>query len=133
MNDANIGVVQNMYAAFGRGDIDNLVGLVTPDVEWNAGGVRRQYPPYGPRKGSAEVAEFFRTVTEVCAFTEFSPREFYSDRDKVFVLGSYAGNMRKSGRKFDVEWVMVFTFRNGKVAQFREFTDTYAVEHAYTG
>ena len=70
-------------------------------------------------------------VAEVIAFTQFAPHEFYADRDKVFVLGSYAGTIKRNGRKVAAEWLMVFTLRDGKLAKFREFTDTYAAEEAY--
>jgi hypothetical protein len=33
------------------------------------------------------VRDFFRAVSDTLEFKEFSPREFYADRDKVFVLG----------------------------------------------
>ena len=133
MSNPNISLVQNMYAAFGRGDIDALLTMATPDIEWNSGGVKRQYPAFGTHKGPAGVKEFFRTVAETVEFSEFSPREFYGDRDKVFVLGFYAGTIKRNGHKVATEWLMVFTLRDGKVAKFREFTDTYAVEEAYSG
>ncbi|MBI4365926.1 MAG: ketosteroid isomerase, partial [Deltaproteobacteria bacterium] len=53
--------------------------------------------------------------------------------DKVFVLGSYAGKIKKTGRKFACEWAHVFTFAGGKVSRFREFTDTTQFVAGYRG
>ena len=131
MSQANIATVQSLYAAFGRGDIAVILDGCLPDVEWESGGRKEDFPTFGPRKGKAEVQEFFRTVAEIMDFNEFSPREFYADRDKVFVLGNYAMTMKKNGRKPASEWIHVFTFRGGKVAQFREFTDTAIFAQAY--
>jgi len=131
MSEANISTVQSLYAAFGRGDIDTIVGNCLPDVSWASGGRSEDYPPFGSRKGTDAVRDFFRTVAEVQDFNEFSPREFYADRDRVFVLGRYEMTVKKSRQKVASEWVHVFTFRGGKVSEFREFTDTAAFAAAY--
>jgi ketosteroid isomerase-like protein len=131
MSQANIAIVQSLYAAFGRGDIGAILEGCTPDVEWQSGGQKGDFPVFGPRKGIAEVQEFFRTVSESHEFQEFSPREFYADRDKVFVLGHYALTMKRNGRQAASDWVHVFTFRGGRVEKFREFTDTAAFIDAF--
>jgi ketosteroid isomerase-like protein len=133
MSQANITTVQSLYAAFGRGDIDTLLAGCLPDVEWEAGGRKEDFPTFGPRKGLAEVKEFFATVAATLVFDEFSPREFYADTDKVFVLGHYRATIKKTGRKGASDWAHVFTFRGGKVAKFREFTDTAMFAQAYRG
>ena len=133
MSEANIATVQSLYAAFGRGDVDTIVSGCLPDVSWASGGRKEDYPPFGARKGTDAVRDFFRSVAEVQDFNEFSPREFYADRDKVFVLGRYEMTVRKSRQKVASEWVHVFTFRAGRVSEFREFTDTAAFAAAYRG
>ena len=131
MSEANIATVQSLYAAFGRGDIDAIVNGCLPDVTWASGGRKEDYPPFGMRKGTGAVRDFFRSVAEVQDFDEFSPREFYADRDKVFVLGRYRMRVKKTGQKVASDWVHVLTFRGGKVSDFREFTDTAAFAAAY--
>jgi len=79
-----------LYGAFGRGDIDTIVAGCLPEVNWVSGGRKEDYPPFGARKGTDAVRDFFHSVAEVQDFSEFSPKDFYADRDKVFVLGRYA-------------------------------------------
>ena len=131
MSEANIATLQKIYAAYGRGDIQSLLNGCTPDVTWESGGRGGDFPVFGVRTGVAGVADFFRTVAEVLDFSEFSPREFYADKDKVFVFGHYAMTMKRNGRKVDADWVHVFVFRGGRVARFREFTDTALFVAAY--
>ena len=76
---------------------------------------------------------FFGQVAENLDFSDFTPREFCSSGDKVFVPGFYAATMRKSGKSAACEWVHVFTLRDGKVVRFREFTDTALLAEAYRG
>ena len=133
MSDTNIAVVKLLYDAFRRGDIDTVLRAVAPNVEFHSGGEKQDYPLFGPHKGIADVEEFFRLVSELMDFSDFSPREFFVQKDKVLVLGSYAMTMRKTGRKVSCDWTHVFTLDRGKVTKFREITDTAQILEAYRG
>ena len=101
MSEANITAVQSLYAAFSRGDMATLLNGCTPDVDWESGGRGEHnegFPVFGQRKGPEAVQNFFETVAATLDFNQFTPREFYSDKDKVFVLGHYAMTMKKSKR-----------------------------------
>lgn len=47
------------------------------------------------------------------------------------VIGHYAGTAVPTGRTVQSDWVMVYTLKNGKVVQFREYVDSAAVNAAY--
>jgi hypothetical protein len=79
------------------------------------------------------VQAFFDELAKLQDFSEFSPREFFSAGDKVFVLGHYAATMRKNGRKAASDWIHIFTVRGGKVTAFLEFTDTAEFARAWNG
>jgi ketosteroid isomerase-like protein len=124
MTNPNISLVKSLYAAFQSGQIDTIVGALSPNVDWQTVGRSKDFPTFGPRKGRAAVADFFKIVAENEEFAEFSPREFFSDTDRVFAFGRYVGKIKKTGRAFATEWVHVFTIRDGQVTRFREHTDT---------
>ena len=54
----NVALVQEAYAAFGAGDIEKLLGMMTPDIVWEfpASSV---IPWAGTFTGPGEVAKFF--------------------------------------------------------------------------
>ena len=132
MEAANTKVVQDAYAAFKRGDIQTLLGFMTDDVEWRAViGAGPHVPFSGERRGKASVAEFFTIVSETEDFEEFDPREFIAQGDTVVAVGHYRAVTKSTKKRFDSDFVMVFTLRNGKVAAFREFTDSAAVNAAF--
>jgi len=133
MSNANVELVQSLYAAFGRGDVGTIVAGCTPDVDWHSGGRESDFPTFGPRKGRQAVAGFFQTVGDHLEFHEFSPREFHAADDKVFVLGTYAMTLRKTGRALATDWCHIFTIADGRVSRFREFTDTALAAEAYRG
>jgi len=131
MSAENIELVQRLYATHARADFDGVLAGCSPDVEWCSGGSSEDFPAFGPRKGHAEVREFFTMVSDALEFSEFAPLEFYADKDKVIVLGIYTFTMKNGGRKATSDWVHIFTIRDDKVAKFREFLDTARVVAVY--
>jgi ketosteroid isomerase-like protein len=131
MSSANVTQVQNLYAAFGRGDVAAIIAGLSPEVDWQSVGRRTDYPAFGPRMGAAAVQEFFGLVADNEDFSEFSPREFYAADDKVFVFGTYTLKMKKTGKPVACEWAHIFTLRDGKVTRWREHTDTAQFAEAF--
>ena len=127
----NTKVVQDAYAAFGRGDIPGVLNTMHDDIVWKpVTGAARHVPTAGERRGKAAVGEFFKVVAETTKFSLFEPREFIAQGDKVVALGHYTAKTPK-GKTFDSDFVMVFTLRNGKVSQFQEFLDSAAINAAF--
>ena len=130
----NTTVVQDAYAAFGRGDIQTLLSTLADDIVWMpVYGAGSHVPTAGERRGKAAVAEFFKQVAETTDFVSFEPKEFVAQGDKVVALGSYSAKMKPSGQNYSSDWVMLFTVRNGKVTAFREFSDSAQLVRAYKG
>jgi uncharacterized protein len=133
MNEAqNTKVVQDAYAAFGRGDITALLGYLTDDIRWQGViGTAVHVPFSGERSGKTEVAEFFRQVAAAEDFQQFEPREFVAQGDKVVAIGHYRAVTKPTGKSFESDFVMVFTLRDGKIARFQEFTDSAGINAAF--
>jgi len=128
----NTRIVQDAYAAFGRGDIQALLGYMTDDITWQPViGTAAHVPFAGRRQGKAAVAEFFRIVSETEDFQRFELREFIAQGDTVVAIGHYTAKTRSTGKIFDAEFVMVFTVTNGRVCAFREFTDSAQINAAF--
>ncbi len=126
----NTEVVQNLFAAFGRGDIPGLLALVADDVVWFIPGPA-EVPHAGERRGHEGVLQFFQTLGGAVEFEQFEVRELVAQGDKVVALGFERGRVRASGRTFDNPWALVFTVRDGRVAEFRGYEDTAAVAAAF--
>ena len=127
----NTKVVQDAYAAFGRGDVQALLGYFDDNILWKpVHGTARHVPTAGERRGKAAVGEFFKIVSEQVNFLRFEPREFVAQGDKVVAIGHYVAKV-PTGRGFESDFVMVFALRDGKVVQFQEFSDSAAINAAY--
>lgn len=131
MTTANIKFVQDIYAAFGRGDVAAVVDACAPDVTWGLVGSPDDIPMAGIRSGRAGVGEFFRSLKETQQLTAFRPMTFADSGDTVFVLGNAEWIMNRNGVSGSNDWVHVITIRGGKVISYRGHQDTALLSHAY--
>jgi ketosteroid isomerase-like protein len=122
----NLEVVQTMYAAFGRADLDAILALLDPDVSWRTPGPP-DLPTAGVRRGVAAVREFFGILTSTLDIEDFRPSDFLAQGDTVVVLGTSREGPKGAGRVVDFRWVHVFTLRGGKVVAFEEPADVTAL------
>ena len=122
-------VVEEIYAAFVIGDIEGVLNLLTEDVEWYH--PRGQDIPWGGyRRGRQQVAEFFKAIGDTIEVERFEPVRFVVEGGSVSVLGSETARVKATGLHYDTEWVHVFTVKEGKVSEFREYTDTATIIEA---
>jgi hypothetical protein len=129
----NTKVVQEVYAAFSRGDIQTVLSKLADDIVWTAVyGAGSHVPTAGERRGRTAVAEFFKQVAENIDFSRFEPKDFIATGDQVVALGHYTGTTPKK-KTFDSDFAMVFTLSNERVTRFQEFCNSAAIDAAYAG
>lgn len=126
----NTQMVQQAYAKFLQGDIAGLLEMMTDDVDWQLATVPN-VPFTGARRGKQQVAQFFVDLDREQHALQFEPREFIAQGDKVVAVGHYVWSVKSTDRRYEGEWAHLFTVREGKLAAFREFSDTAAAEQAY--
>ena len=122
MDYANI--VQNIYGAFGRGDIPTILAQLHEDVDWEAwpdnSAQKAGVPWMQARKGPAGALEFFKVVGTM-KFHAFDVVSLMAGGNSV------AAEVRldvelTSGARFQEEEVHVWTFDDaGKLIRFRHY------------
>ncbi len=131
MKNSNTQTVQNIYEAFGRGDVDTIVSSVSDNVVWIDAG----YPevPFGSNgRSKAQIPDFFQKLAASINYTKFEPREFIEDDKNVIVLGFHEGSVPSTGKTISQDWVMVWKFDDkGKVKYYRSFLDTNEMAKAF--
>jgi ketosteroid isomerase-like protein len=130
-DERNIRVVRDAYAAFLRGDIAALLAMLDEEVDWlGVYGAGPQVPNSGARRGRQAVAGFFEQVAASYTFSRFEPSQFVATGDTVVALGHYTATTVR-GTGIDSDFAMVFTVRDGRIARFREFCDSAAINAAF--
>lgn len=126
MSEQNLDVVRRGYDAFGRGDLDALLGLFDDNIEWTSPGPP-DLPTAGTRRGRQQVAAFFGAVDQVYEIQRFEPKTFLADGDRVVVLGDDTARIKATGKIITPAWAHAFTLRDGRIISFTEYIDTSEV------
>ncbi len=122
---ASSNIVQQAYEAFGRGDIPAMEKMIADDVDWEVVGPSN-LAYAGRRRTPRQVGDFFRSIPQSDDIHAFEPREFIEAGEHVTVLGWEDTTAVDTGKRFQSEWVHVFTIRDSKVVRWRGFYDTAA-------
>jgi uncharacterized protein len=126
----NTDSIKAMYAAFARGDVQDILDRLTDDVEWTLEGPAI-LPFAGTKRGPAEVLGFFEALATTQQNQKLTIDTYAAQGDIVATMGRYAATVRATGRSFDSRVAHFLTFRDGKVSKFADFVDTAAMAEAY--
>lgn len=127
---ASLELVQAAYRAFAARDIDSLLRVVSPAVEWGEP-VNPLIPASGTRYGLSGVLEWLRIGQDTETILAFEPNRFLADGDTVAVIGRTTVVARSTGRTYDTDFVHVVTVDDGRIVRFQEFFDTWAAAEAF--
>lgn len=120
-------IVAKMYEAFGKGDVATILSHVAPDCRWEHWpdnyGQKAGVPWMKPRRGPAEVAEFFKYLGTL-TFHKFDVQNILGHGNQAAGVVSLA--MQRPGKPImEEEEMHLFTFNDkGQVIAFRHYTDT---------
>lgn len=128
---SNITKIQEMYAAFFRGDIATILPNVSDDVTWGTETTVSEIPWYPIRSGRAAVGDFFATLASQVDFDKFEPRRYAASGDQVFVQVDYDYRYKKNQKGAKIHAVHQFTVKDGIVSSFRAYEDTAAARDAW--
>jgi ketosteroid isomerase-like protein len=128
---ANTTLVQGLYAAFGRGDIQSILTALADDVDWVVPGPPGRAPSFGSWRGRESVLKFFQTLGASYEFETFLVRKLIAQGDTVVALGADHGRNKANGKRYQTDFVHVWTIADGRVTAFREYLDTLAVAAAF--
>ncbi len=121
----NVESIQNVYAAFARGDIQPLLDVLDEEVEWYEA-EHVTYWPGGPFVGKQAVLEgVIARIPEDFDGFEIDVGRITNCGDTVLMEGSCHATARATGRTLDVEVAHVWDFEDGKVVRWQQYTDTW--------
>jgi ketosteroid isomerase-like protein len=124
MSEQNVNIVRGMYEGFGRGDINGVLAVLDPQVEWLEA-ENFIYDDGNPYIGPQAVLEgvFMRIGAEWDGF-KVSPKEILDAGETIIGHGYYSGTYKKNGKSVRAQFAHLFTIVDGKVAKFQQYTDT---------
>ena len=122
MGQQSVEIVRGVYEAFGRGDVQAVLGVMAEEFEW----YEAEGMPYGGlyRTWEAVAENVLGPLLEDIPNFEATPVEFIASVDKVAAIVRYTGSGKATGKQLDLPVVHVWDVRDGKIARFRQFADT---------
>ena len=126
----NVQQVQNIYGAFGRGDIAAVLDALTDDIEWVIPGPS-DLAIAGTWRGKPAVQEWFGLLAAHVSYQVFEPRQFIAEGKMVVVLVDTEGTALPTGQTYVNPEAHVITFQGDKIGRFQTFEDTAAVAAAF--
>ncbi len=119
MSQENVEVVQELFDAVGRGDIDAALRLVHPDGEWVNPGYAMEP---GTRRGLSGMRMALTALRDSFADLSFDIGEMIDLEDRVLVTGTFSGVGRTSDAAFGPQtFGSVVTLADGKVLRYEWF------------
>ena len=120
----NVALVEQAYDAFGRGDVEAVLGLLSDNIEWSEAENSPFWPGrafHGPQEIVQEV--FARLGAETTDF-RISVSRILGCGETVLVEGRYSGTWNANGTSFDLQMAHIWDFENGKAVRWQQYTDT---------
>jgi ketosteroid isomerase-like protein len=129
MSDANVAVVERLFEAVARGDIEGALRLVGPDGEW----VNPDYAMEpGTRRGLDGVRVALTALIDSFAELRFDLSETTGLDGRVLVIGTFSGVGRASDVAFGSQtFGAVLTLAEGLVQRYEWFLDQEEARRAF--
>ena len=132
---SNVELVHQLLA----GGVPDAAGMHAFAAQWLDSSVTLDYPgsppiPYAGCwrgwKGFADFMSVFHDAVETQRLDILSVDG--GGADVVFVRGMTRGKVRRTGKSYTSNWLLIWTLKEGKVMQMVEYHDTQAIANAFT-
>jgi ketosteroid isomerase-like protein len=131
---SNLQTAQEIYQAFGSGDIPAILSKLSESVDWEYGAGSSDVPWLQRRRGHEGAAAFFSSLGAI-EIHRFVPKTFLEGERIVVVLVDIEFTVKATGKRVvEEDEVHIWHFDDqGKVARFRHRVDTQQHALAYRG
>lgn len=114
---ANEDKVRQGYEAFGKGDMDTLRSIMTPDVIQSVPGKSQVS---GDHKGIDDVLDYYGTLFELTGGTLKADLQSVKDDGADKVVAVHHLTAQRNGKSYDQNETLTFTLSGGKISRLDE-------------
>jgi ketosteroid isomerase-like protein len=125
--------VIELHKAYREGDVGRVAGLIDDDIDWVIHGPARIFPFEGPRRGKAQVMEVLAAIGQQFELKRYDHELLIVEGERAAVLSRTSFVQRATGRTLSLRLVNFIRVRNGRIVEFREFSDTVDVVEQAVG
>ena len=119
MENSARSVVEKMFSAFGKGDVEEFLETVSSDTVWIYHGT--QIIPKNTYEGIEGARTFINSILKNTEIIDFEPQQYICEDNQVVVLGREHQRVKRSGKELKQKWVQVYTVKNDLITRMEEF------------
>ena len=112
--DSNVAVVKEFFKYYKEGDIVGLRSILDSKVEWTVPG---HHPLAGTKKGIEEVIAYYKQLQKA----NFKAEILILEANDDYVIDCHRGWGQYGGHKLDMNWVLFYRLKNGKIVSLQNF------------
>ena len=116
---SNIEIVQSFYKAWAAGDLDGSLAHCTEDIVWDN-------VPLKPFEGKERVRRFLEKFANGMSHARYDIKNHLESGDLLMIEAVERYN--KDGHSVAVPYMALFTMRDGRIAEMRDYFDLATVE-----
>lgn len=129
--EKDVEIVQNLYAAFAKGDVPAVLQKFHPKIEWNEA-ENFPYADGNPYIGPQAVLEgVFARLGAEWEYWKLTEQTYYEAKSgEIIVTGRYKAKNKATGKEINTQFVHMWTLEDGLVTKFQQYADTYQTVEA---
>jgi uncharacterized protein len=114
-NNTNIQIVQNLFEAYGKNDLEGIRQVLADDIQWHIPG---RHPLSGTKNGIDEVMNLFKELGKA----GFKAEVMILAANDNYVIDAHRGwSNVTSGENVDLNWVLFYQIENNKIKRVINF------------
>lgn len=124
----NVELLKQGYQNFAEGNIEAVLALFHPEIEWRESSGYPFISGEGPFIGPEAIAQnAFAPIPEYYESFQIDIQGLFGSGDKVVMAGHYTGVWKATGKEFKANAIHIWTMKDGKVTHFFEAADTATI------
>jgi ketosteroid isomerase-like protein len=124
----NVEIVRQATDAYNRGDLEEALGWMHPEIEWDMS--RVPVPDPGVFRGYAGLMAFHNSWEESFESMELEAEEYLEAGDQVISVVRHVGRGRLSEVEVEQTFAQLWTVRDGKIIRMEMHEDRDAALEA---
>jgi ketosteroid isomerase-like protein len=125
MSTDNIALIKEGYANFAKGNMDGVLAVWDPAIEWHECKGMPIVNSAAKLVGHQAVMEgIMATIPQHFDGFGIEIGEMFGSDDRVVMIGSYVGTFKATGKPFKAAVAHIWTLKNGRAVKMIQVADT---------
>jgi ketosteroid isomerase-like protein len=119
--------VRTLYDAYARRDFERVAAFIHDDIDWVIYAPLSVFPFAGPRHGRAEVLKAMAGIAAAYVLENYKAEITIVEDDRAAVISDVSFTQRATGRLLRFRVANFLRLQDGRLIEFREFSNSFDV------